>query len=369
VAVIASINSSRERQGLLLCVLAAAGFGSMAVLAKLAYASGATVLTLVSVRFAIGAALLWGFAAWRGVLRIPDRRTALGALLLGLLLYSAESGLYSSALTRIDASLAELLMFSYPAIVVLAAIALRREPASSRRIGAVAIASSGVALVLLGGSTGAIDPVGVGLALTAALLYAGYVLSADALGGRLHPLVFSALICTGAAISFSVVGGASGQLRLGALHGEAWLWIAVIGVLCTAVAMSAFIAGVERLGPSRASIMSALDPLVAVTAGAMVFGERLGPVQMLGGLLVVAAVIVLQLPAAAAMRSRARARASAVTRGRVAPVRQVRARTAERRPACEPGARSVPSRDRGASARPAPQPSAGSLALVTSERR
>lgn len=330
----ASPHISRERQGLLLCVLAAVGFGSMGVLAKLAYAAGANVMTLLSVRFTIGAVLLWAIAAHRGVARISNRRAALGALALGLLVYSAESGLYATALTHIDASLAELLMFSYPAIVVMAAIALRREPASQRRIGAVAIASTGVVLVLLGGSTGAIDPVGVGLALGAALLYAGYVLSADALGGRLHPLTFAALICTGAAISFSVAGGASGSLQLAGLAGEALLWIGVIGVASTAIGMSAFVAGVERLGASRASILSAFDPLVAVIAGAAVFSERLGPIQIAGGLLVVGAVIVLQAPALARRR-------------RVA----------------------IASPDCGTPARPAPQPSAGSLALVTSERR
>lgn len=373
---------SRERQGLLLCVIAAVGFGSMAVLAKLAYAAGATVLTLLSVRFVIGAALLWGFAAYRGVARIPDVRAALAALALGLFLYSAESGLYATALTHIDASLGELLMFSYPAIVVVAAIALRREPPSRRRLGAVAIAIAGVALVLAGGQIGALDPVGVALALAAATIYATYVLTADALGGRLHPLTFSALICTGAAIAFSVAGTTTGSIQLGALHWQAWMWIAVIAVFSTAVGMTAFIVGVERLGPSRASIMSALDPLVAVAAGGIVFGERLGPIQLAGGLLVVTAVLVLQLPGVARLRSGARARATAAGGHLGAPVRRLRgtrtgvaataavtARTAARRAACESEPLPIPSRDRGASARPSPQPSAGSLALVTSERR
>ncbi len=97
-------------------------------------------------------------------------------------------------------------MFSYPAIVVVAAIALRREPPSRRRLGAVAIATAGVVLTLAGGATGAIDPVGVALALAAAAIYATYVLSADALGGRMHPLTFAALICTGAAIAFAAAG-------------------------------------------------------------------------------------------------------------------------------------------------------------------
>lgn len=339
----ATLQRSRERQGLLLCVLAAAGFGSMGVLAKLSYEAGASVLTLLSVRFAIGAALLWAIAAHRGVARITRPRAAAAALTMGLLLYSAESGLYATALTRIDASLAELLIFTYPALVVVAAIVLRREPASRRRLGAVAIAMGGVLLVLLGGAIGAVDTVGVGLALAAAVLYAAYVLSTHGIGARLHPLTFAALVCTGAAISFTAFGTASGQLRPGDVAAEGWLWIGLIAVLSTAVGMTAFIAGVERLGPSRASIMSALDPFVAVIAAALVFGDRLGPVQLLGGLLIVAAVVVLQVPGVRALRLRARSRVDLPER--------------------------VGSPERDPSTRPAPQPSAGSLALVTSERR
>ena len=333
----------------MLCLLAAAGFGSMGVMAKLAYGAGASVLTLLSLRFALGAALLWAFAARRGVARgvAAAPRAAAAALSMGLLLYSAESGLYATALTRIDASLAELLMFAYPAIVVVAAIALRRERPSRRRFGAVAIASAGVGLVLLGGATGAIDPVGVALALGAAVLYAGYVLTTHGIGGRLHPLTFSALVCSGAAISFTLFGAASGELSTAGVAPAAWLWVGLIALLSTAFGMTAFIAGVERLGPSRASIMSALDPVVAVAAAALVFGDRLGPVQLLGGLLVVSAVVVLQVPGVRALRLRARTR--------------TRARVGRAEPVVSP--------DHGASARPAAQPSAGSFALVASERR
>ncbi|MDO8210073.1 DMT family transporter [Conexibacter sp. CPCC 206217] len=389
---------SRERQGLVLCLLAALGFGTMAVFAKLAYAAGASVLTLLSIRFVIGAALLWGFAAYRGVARITQPRAAFGALGLGLFLYAAESGLYAGALTRIDASLGELLLFSYPAIVVVAAILLRRESPSRRRIGAVVIATSGVALVLAGGSTGAIDPAGVALALGAAVIYATYVLSADGLGGKLHPLTFSALVCSGAAISFTIAGTASGSIDVGALQPSAWVWIALIAVGSTAVAMTAFIAGVERLGASRTSIMSALDPVVAIVAGGIAFGERLGPIQIVGALLVVTAVLVLQMRGVAELRRGARAgvvaagaaggragrgaRAGVVAAGGglIAPMRRIRgahtgresavsARTAARADGCEEPIVPIPSRDRGASAQPAPQPSAGSLALVTSERQ
>nr|WP_281381555.1 DMT family transporter [Conexibacter arvalis] len=196
---------------------------------------------------------------------------------------------------------------------------------------------------MLGGSIGAVDPLGAGLALAAAVLYAAYVLSTHEIGARLHPLQLVALVCTGAAISFTVFGGATGELRIDALHAEAWLWIGAIAVVSTAIGMTAFTAGVERLGPSRASIMSALDPFVAVVAAAIVFGDRLGPVQLLGGLLIVSAVVVLQVPGVRALRLRARARVDLA----------------------EP----VGSHERDPAAQPAPQPAAGSLAVVAPERR
>jgi drug/metabolite transporter (DMT)-like permease len=329
----ASPTSPRERQGVLLCVLAAGGFASMAVLAKLAYAAGANVVTLLSVRFAIAAVALWAIALHRGVAGLAGAtRAALLALGLGLVLYSAESALFYTSLTYLDASIAELVLFSYPALVVLGAVALRREAISRRKLGALALASTGITLVLAGGQAGALQPLGIALAFAAAILYTTYVLCADSIGRALHPITFAALLCTGAALSFSVFGAGAGSLDLG-MPAAAWGWAAAIAIGSTVVAMTAFLAGVARLGPGRASILSALEPPLAVAAACAVFGDQLGPLQLLGGGLVVGAIVVLQ----------------------------VRPR---RRPAL-----AIASGDRGPAVVPAPQPSAGSFALVTAGRR
>jgi drug/metabolite transporter (DMT)-like permease len=274
--------------------LAAGGFGTMAVVAKLAYATGVNVVTLLAVRFTIAAVVLWLLALHKGVARVPSWRIGLVALGIGLGSYSLESGLFYASLTRIDASLAELLLFSYPAIVVLGAIALRRESGSRRRLVALGLATTGVGLVLAGGDPGALDPLGVALALGAALMYAIYVLVADALGGRLHPLTFAALVCSGAAIAFSSAGTASGTLHL-ALPASAWGYAAVIALLSTVLSLTAFLGGVARLGPGRASILSTLEPPITVAAAFIAFGEVLGPVQLLGGAAVIIAVLVLQV--------------------------------------------------------------------------
>jgi drug/metabolite transporter (DMT)-like permease len=59
------------------------------------------------------------------------------------------------------------------------------------------------------------------------------------------------------------------------------------------MAVSLFFAGLKRVGPTTASILSTVEPVVTVILAFLVFGELLGPLQLLGGAFVIAAVLVL----------------------------------------------------------------------------
>ena len=137
----------------------------MAIFGKLAYDEGATVGTLLAVRFALAAALFWALVLADGAareLRALGRRDVGLALALGACGYAAQAGCYFAALERIDASLLSLLLYTFPAMVAVAAIALGRERADSRRLGALGLASGGLVLVLAGAGAGALDPLGHG---------------------------------------------------------------------------------------------------------------------------------------------------------------------------------------------------------------
>jgi drug/metabolite transporter (DMT)-like permease len=220
-------------------------------------------------------------------------RTLLAPFLLGLTIYGLETGLFFASLERIDVSLASLLMCSYPALVVVGAVLLRRERASRRRAAALAVALVGVALVLAGGVGGAIDPLGIGLALGAAIAYAAYVLVSDKLLGTTEPLVLATMLCAGAAAAFALAGGATGSLD--APRPSTLLVVAAIALVATVLPIAAFLGGVHRIGPSRATILGTVEPPVTIALSALVFGERLGPVQLVGAALVVSAIVILQL--------------------------------------------------------------------------
>jgi drug/metabolite transporter (DMT)-like permease len=283
--------------GTLLCVGSAAAFGAMAVLGKLAYDNGATVGTLLAVRFALAAALFWALVLAGGgsvaEIRTLARRDLAIALGLGAVGYAAQAGCFFAALERIDASLLSLLLYTFPAMVAVAAIVLGRERADATRFAALALASVGLVLVLVNARAGALDTLGAGLALGAAVIYTTYILVSQGIAGRIGPTLLSALVCSGAAVTLTAGSALLGDLRPGEVTVAGWGWLAGIAVVSTVAAVSLFFAGLKRVGPTTASILSTVEPVVTVVLAFLVFGELLGALQLLGGALVIVAVLVL----------------------------------------------------------------------------
>jgi drug/metabolite transporter (DMT)-like permease len=282
--------------GIAFCLLSAAGFGAMGIFGKLAYEQGTTVGTLLSVRFALAALLFWALCASSGrlasVRALPRRDVGL-ALGLGAVGYAAQAGAYFAALKRLDASLLSLLLYTFPVMVALAAAALGRERLTRRVVIALAAALGGGVLVLGGAPSGALDGLGTALGLTAAVVYSAYILSSSGISARLDPLVLATLVATGGAFTLTVAGVLDGDLHLGAITSTGYLWLAAIAVVSTVGAITLFFAGLSRVGPTRASIVSTFEPVTAITLAALVFGESLSALQLSGGALVLGAVVVL----------------------------------------------------------------------------
>ena len=201
-----------DRVGLALCVVSAAGFGSLAIFGKQAYAGGLGVVGVLALRFAVAAPLLVALVlvASRG-LRV-GWPTALRLLALGGVGYAVQATLFFNALARIPAGTAALLLYLYPALVTAGAVALGRSRLDRATVLALALSLAGVMLVLgLPGER--LDAVGVALGLASAGWYTGYILVGEYLLRGVDPLTASAYVTTGAAGSFlaaAVVVGPTG---------------------------------------------------------------------------------------------------------------------------------------------------------------
>ena len=198
--------------GTVLCLGSATAFGAMAVIGKLAYDEGATVGTLLAIRFALAAALFWALVLADGTaaeIRALDGRDIGAAVALGACAYAAQAGCYFAALERIDASLLSLLVYTSPAIVAVTAIALGRERFDVRRLAALALAPAGSCSSWPAPETGALDPLGAALAVATALIYSTYILVGERITARVRPHLLAALVCTGAAVTLTARLGAA----------------------------------------------------------------------------------------------------------------------------------------------------------------
>jgi len=293
-----------------LCILSAAGFGAMAIFGKLAYDAGVEVGDLLLVRFTLAATALLAIAAASGALRGLSRRAVLVPLAMGAVGYATQSGLFFSALERMDASLLALVLYTYPALVCAGAVVIGRERATPRRIAALVIASAGAALVLAGAATGSVDALGAAMGFGAAVAYSVYILVGDRVVAGVPLLALAALVCTGAATTFWIAAIVRGGPDLG-FAAAGWGWIGAIALVSTVGAILTFFAGLARVGPSGAAILSVFEPVVTVALAAAAFGESLAAVQIAGGTLVLAAVVVMQWPARGAAGRRDEALAAA----------------------------------------------------------
>src|SRR3954467_3911943 len=193
----------QQRTGALLVLASAVAFGVMPIFGKLSFEAGVGVATLLFVRFAIAAPVLWVAVVLRGALPragVPVLR----ALALGAVGYSMQAGLYFLALQRMDASVLSLILYSYPALVTGAAILLRRESANRSRPGALVTASGGSVLVLAGAGVGSLDLAGGACGARAALPYTAYILVSDGVASELDALPLAALVSTGAAVTLGL---------------------------------------------------------------------------------------------------------------------------------------------------------------------
>lgn len=277
--------------GAALVIISAVSYGTVPIVAKYAFASGVSLPAFLAWRFSIAAALLWVAAlATRGGL--PTARRVGGLLLLGAIGYAGQSAAYFFALARMPASATALLLYTYPSLVTLGAAAFLRERIDGRKLGAVAIAFAGTTLIV-GGHAGGLSSAGVGFALLSAVIYSAYILFGSKLFDGPSPVASAATVMTATAASFTIGAIVTKTLAVPALGPQA-AFTGLAAVVGTAVPVLAFLTGMPKVGPARASILSTLEPVVTVALAALLLAEPLSPLQVAGAACVLASVLVLE---------------------------------------------------------------------------
>ncbi|MFQ3318728.1 MAG: drug/metabolite transporter (DMT)-like permease [Natronomonas sp.] len=277
------------RVGALFILLSGTGFGTLGVLGVVAGDAGLSIPTVLFFRFGLASVLVTAALAARGELELLRGRNLAAGVGLGAFGYAAMSGLYFVGLEYMTAGMVGIVLYTYPAFVLVLAAVFLEERVGRKSIAALLVTLGGVALIT-GADPAAADPRGVGIVLVAAVVYATYItISRTALRDVSAPTL-TAHVLPAAALTFLVIGAATNSL---AMPQTAVGWGSVIGIaaLGTAVPIFAFFAGLSRIGAGPASILSAVEPVVTVALGAVFLAEPVSVVVIVGGLLVLVGVV------------------------------------------------------------------------------
>jgi drug/metabolite transporter (DMT)-like permease len=303
----------RRALGVALVLVSACGFGSGALFAKPVYAEGVGWHVLLAWRFLVGAALAWAFLLLspgrrRGLLAL-DRRAVVVALALGVL-YVGNSGTYYAGLESVDASLAALIVYIYPALVAVLSLRIGRPLEGTRAWVALGLALAGVALTVGGINATNAPPVGALLLVVASpVIYAVWIVLAARLSGERRAATddaaregagaaasaATALMMTATATVYWVTAVAAGQpVGPASIPAAAWPGVLAIGAIATFLAIQGFYAGAQRVGAAQAALLSTIEPLWTIGLAVLLLHETLSPIQLAGGALILVGVVVAQ---------------------------------------------------------------------------
>lgn len=277
--------------GTLLVLGAAAGFGTIAIFGELAAAADLGLATLLPTRFAIATLLVCAVALARGWSIPTGGRDLAVTAALGVV-YTGMTLFFFVSLESLTASLAVVVLYTYPAFVFVLSAAFLGESVTVRKLAALVVVLAGVALVV-GADTAGADPVGVALALCAAGCYALYTTGCRTLAASLSPRAMLLGVLVGTTASMVGYGLFAGGPGLPAGRTE---WAIVLGLVLvgTVVPLLLFYEGVARLEAGRVGVVSTAEPVVTVALGALVLGEPVTPAVVAGGVLVLGGVVLVR---------------------------------------------------------------------------
>lgn len=276
--------------GGVMVLVAATGFGTLAIFGKLAETAGLTRPTLLFFRFLIAALVVWGVLLVRREAVLLSGRPLRATVVLGFI-YALLTLAFFWGLSFMSASLTAIVFYTYPIWVFALSVVSLEERITPRVALALTLALAGVILVI-GVDTSSVSLVGILLVTVAAIGYATYNVAGRALTADSSPRVLTAhvLIVTMAGIGLRWVQ-AGAHLPQTTTH----FWIIIgIGIIGTGIPLLLLFEGLQRIEAIHASILGTAEPVTTVVFGAIILGEVLAMRTVIGGLFIIAGVTVVQ---------------------------------------------------------------------------
>jgi DME family drug/metabolite transporter len=231
-----------------------------------------------------------------GALKLP--RADFGRMVLvGVLGVAGANYLYYLSIQRTNVATAIILQYTAPVLVLLYMVARGLQRATVQRVGAVGLAVVGSALAIgIAGAGGfRLDPLGVAAAMLAAVSFAFYNVAGHQILTRYDRWIVL-LYTTFSASAFWLIVNPPWKLVAAHYSILQWEFLLVFAVVSVLAPFSLYFAALQHLEPTRAIVASCLEPVFSIVLAALLLGEGLRPIQMVGIVIVLAAIVIVQLP-------------------------------------------------------------------------
>ena len=272
-------------------IASALSFGSISVLTVLTTGAGVPLLTVMAWRYDLGALLL-ATSARRATIHSVSQRQIAQLLLIGGFGQALITYLSLYSLRYIPVGPLAFLFYTYPAWVAAIAALRKTERLTAVRGTALVLALLGVT-VMVGAPVEKLNPIGVGLALASALLYSIYLPALEYVQEGVPAMFATFLLILGAAITFVIAAALTRELFI-PRDTSVWVNIVLLAVVSTVIAFSALIKGLSVLGPVRTAIIATVEPFFTAILGMLVLGNQLGAATIIGGVLIAAAILIIE---------------------------------------------------------------------------
>ena len=278
--------------GIVLALGAAVCFALSNTIVRAAYDGGSDPLSVSGTRFFLPFGILAVYALWRKSPIVLPAREGSWALAIGVVtaLYTVS---LLTALNRLPVGIAILVFYLFPILTVVISAAMGWSRLSGRTAGAALVALAGLVFAL-GVRINDYDLWGIGLAALAALGLAIVTAVSGRVIGKSDPVRVTIYMAVGATVPLlGMVAWAGGFTWPETDAGWAGL---VFTNIFYATAMIGYFVAISRVGAPMVATLSNLEPLVAITAALLLFGQTLAPLQLAGTAVVVGALIVAARP-------------------------------------------------------------------------
>lgn len=277
--------------GVLLVAVSAASYGLMPIFAKIAYAAGTSTYSLLFLRF-LSATVFMFLLMLIKKQKLPSKKNIMIYLLLGAIGYVGQSFCYFTALNYASPSVVSLLLYTYPALVMVGSAIFLHEKFTAQKVISLCLALCG-AFVIIGAEFRA-NPKGIILSVLVAIIYSAYILICSKAVKSGTGIQSSAFIMLGATVVYGIINLFCGYTPPTQVSGV--VAVALIALVSTVLAFLSFFAGMEKTGPSKAALVSTIEPVVTVLSSVIILSEKLTVNIIIGGALVIVALIITSLP-------------------------------------------------------------------------